>query len=233
MQTLEIALLLTLLLFPIADLVFEKYKSQSKIVEYVKVSVVLWAITGFLIYSFFEEKLSVNAPYIFPASTWKSYLAISIFITFLIYLAYVVSSINSRENIRLQVANGFKNGGDSLLDIVPESRKELLLFTLLVSVSAGICEELIFRWYLYSFLDLQTHWVVAVFGSSVLFGLWHVYLGWRHVIKTAFVGALFCGIYLYFESIVVAIIAHILADVYSGTIAFFARNTSGYVPSKS
>ncbi|WP_444928842.1 CPBP family intramembrane glutamic endopeptidase [Microbulbifer sp. SSSA002] len=233
MQTLEIALLLTLSLFPIADLVLEKYKSQSKSVEYVKISIALWAITGFLIFSFFEGKLSVNAPHIFPASTWKIYLAISIFITFLIYLAYVVSSINSSENIRLQIANGLKDGGDSLLDILPESRKEFLLFSLLVSVSAGVCEELIFRWYLYSFLDLQTHWVLAIFGSSLLFGLWHVYLGWRHVIKTVFLGALFCGIYLFFESIAVAIIAHILSDVYSGAIAFFARNATGYVPSKS
>ena len=62
---------------------------------------------------------------------------------------------------------------------------------------------------------------------SFIFGLWHLYLGWKHVIKTALVGAFLCGIYLFFESIVIVIIAHILMDVYSGTIAFYAKKASG------
>lgn len=233
MQTSEVALLSIILVFPLADLLLDKYRFKSKSQEYVKTAVILWAITGFLCYSFFGGKLSIQAPDGLPVSTWKLYFAISIFIAFLAYFVYLISSINNNEHIRQQVLGQLQNGSNSLVDLLPKSRKELLLFTFLVSVTAGVCEELIFRWYLYSFLEQQTNWIVAILGSSMIFGLWHCYLGWRHVLRTAFIGVAFCGVYLYFESIVVAVIAHIIIDVYSGTIAFYAKNTSNRVPIKS
>ncbi|WP_444914457.1 CPBP family intramembrane glutamic endopeptidase [Microbulbifer sp. TRSA007] len=232
MQASEIALLSIILVFPLADLLLEKYRLKSKSQEYVKTAVILWVITGFLCYCFFGGELSIQAPDGLPASTWKIYFAISIFITFLAYFVYLIYSINNNEHIRQQVLGQLQNGSNSLVDLLPKSRKELLLFTFLVSVTAGVCEELIFRWYLYSFLEQQTNWIVAILGSSMIFGLWHFYLGWRHVLRTAIIGVVFCGVYLYFESIVVAIIAHIIIDVYSGAIAFYAKSNSHHVPIK-
>jgi membrane protease YdiL (CAAX protease family) len=223
MQTLEIALLLVLLLFPLVDLVLERYQFSTKSAEYIKTVFMLWAVTGFLLYCFFNGALSVEPPLYFPVAAWKVYLSIFMFITFFAYMSYVIFSINKNEQLRLHVIEALEKNGDSMDGILPTSRRELLLFTLLVSVSAGICEELIFRWYLYHTIEMQTDWMMAVFASSSLFGLWHLYLGWTHVLKTAFVGVLLCGIYLYFDSILVAMVAHILMDVYSGTIAFYAR----------
>ena len=184
----------------------------------------LWAVTGFLLFCFFQGALTVKPPPILPATDWKTYLSVSIFVACFAYTKYVIFSIKKNENIRLSVLNTLGKD-NSLIDILPQSYKEYLLFTLLVSVSAGICEELIFRWFLYSYIEIQSDWVIAVICSSFIFGLWHLYLGWKHVIKTALIGVLLCGIYLYFESIVVAIIAHIFMDVYSGTIAYYARKT--------
>ena len=223
MQTLEIALLSILLLFPIVDLVLEKYKFRNKCAEYIKTSVMLWVVTGFLFFCFLIGALKVNPPHYLPSVSWKSYLAIFIFAVFFAYMKFVLSAIYKDASVRLQVLNAFEEGGESFVEILPTSRKEFLFFTLLVSVSAGVCEELIFRWYLYSFIEQHAGGLVAVFGSSIIFGLWHIYLGKKHVIKTAFVGVLLCGIYLYFESIVVAILAHIFMDVYSGSVAFVAR----------
>ncbi len=227
MQTLEIALLSTLLLFPLVDLVLEKYKFRSKCAEYIKTSAMLWVVTGFLFFCYLIDVLKIDPPQYLPSASWKVYLAIFIFAVFIAYMKYVLSSINKDANVRLQVLNAFEDGGKSFLEILPSSRREFLLFTLLVSVSAGVCEELIFRWYLYSFIEQHTGEFVAVIGSSIIFGIWHTYLGWKHVIKTAVVGVLLCGIYLYFESIVVAIVAHIFMDVYSGSVAFIARKAQG------
>ncbi|QJR80429.1 CPBP family intramembrane metalloprotease [Alteromonas pelagimontana] len=227
MQTLEIALLSTLLLFPLVDLVLEKYKFRNKCAEYIKTSVMLWVVTGFLFFCFLIGVLKIDPPQYLPSASWKGYLAIFMFAVFIGYMKYVLSSIHKDASVRLQVLKAFKVGGESFVEILPTSHKEFLFFTLLVSVSAGVCEELIFRWYLYSFIEQHTGGLVAVIGSSIIFGLWHTYLGWKHVTKTAVVGLLLCGIYLYFESIVVAILAHIFMDVYSGSVAFIARKAQG------
>lgn len=223
MHALEIALLLIVLLFPLADIILEKYKFETKSAEYIKSATMLWMVALFLLFCFFKGVLNVSPPHYLPAQEWKSYLAIFIFIVFIGYLKFVLWSIHKNEDVRLHVVKSFEDGGGALSDLLPDSRTELLLFTLLVSVTAGVCEELIFRWYLYDFIEQQGGWIAAIIGSSLIFGLWHLYLGWKYVIKTAFVGVVFCGIYLYFESILVAIIAHILMDVYSGVLAYVAK----------
>ena len=50
---LEITLISALFLFPIVDL-FQVNKSENKIVEYIKAAVMLWTLTGFLIFCFFQ-----------------------------------------------------------------------------------------------------------------------------------------------------------------------------------
>jgi membrane protease YdiL (CAAX protease family) len=225
MHALETALLLLVLLFPIADIVLERYKFHSKRAEYIKSAAMLWLVTLFLLFCFFKGVLNISAPHYLPTQEWKGILATISFVVFIGYLKFVLRAIDKDEKVRRDVLKAFEDGGGALNDLLPETRKELLLFTLLLSVSAGVCEELIFRWYLYGFIEQHAGGIVAIACSSLIFGLWHLYLGWKHVIKTAFVGAVFCGIYLYFDSIVVAIIAHILMDVYSGTLAYVARKS--------
>ena len=129
--------------------------------------------------------------------------------------------IRDSKEVRAHILVRLKED-DSVNEMLPDSRNEFLLFILL-SVSAGICEELIYRWYLYNFIELQTNWMIAVIVSSFIFGIAHIYLGWRHVFKTSLIGVLLCGTYLFFESITVAIIIHILINVYSGTISYYAK----------
>lgn len=223
MHTLELALLFLIVLFPIADLFLEKHKFNSKSAEYVKSAAMLWAVTGFLLYCFFEGNLSVASPQVLPTVSWKGWSAIALFVVFIAYLVFVIISMRKNPEVRKQVLDAFNKGGDSLNDILPSSWKEYMLFTALVSVSAGLCEELIFRWYVFNFIDVHAHRAVALVVSSLLFGIWHLYLGWQHVIKSAVVGALLCGLYIYTESILIVIVAHILMDIYSGTVAIFAR----------
>ena len=221
MKTLEIVLLFLILLFPMVDLVIEKFNFNNKNKESIKTILMLWSVTGFLFFSFSQGALSVKYSPIFPVTGWKAYLSISIFIALCIYIRYIISSIHKNKEVRAHILERFKED-DSVNEMLPDSRNEFLLFILL-SVSAGICEELIYRWYLYNFIELQTNWMIAVIVSSFIFGIAHIYLGWRHVFKTSLIGVLLCGTYLFFESITVAIIIHILINVYSGTISYYAK----------
>jgi hypothetical protein len=63
---------------------------------------------------------------------------------------------------------------------------------IMVSVTAGIVEELVFRGYLQRQLAaLSGRISIAVLGQAAVFGLMHAYQGWKAVSVICFLGALF------------------------------------------
>jgi membrane protease YdiL (CAAX protease family) len=99
--------------------------------------------------------------------------------------------------------------------MLPHSREELSLF-LKLSLTAGICEELLYRGYLIWYLS---HWFSvypAAALASLLFGIGHVYQGWRGVITTGFVGVFLAAVYLITGSLYAGMVMHALMDAHSG-----------------
>lgn len=226
MTIMEVTLLIMLALFPVIDWLLDKYWRSTKQTEYIKTAVMLWLVCGFLLFCWYQDTLTVTRlPPMLPDGV-KSYLAGLLLIGLMSYIGYVVHVIKRTETVRYHVAQALSQGGEAMHAMLPQSGKDYALFVLVVSVSAGICEELIFRWYLYSFLSENFHWFYALVLSSVAFGLWHAYLGWQHVMKTALVGALLCGVYIYIESLIVVIALHILLDIYAGTLAYVVHRYS-------
>ncbi|TQO19291.1 membrane protease YdiL (CAAX protease family) [Rhodoglobus vestalii] len=99
--------------------------------------------------------------------------------------------------------------------ILPRNRQELVLGGLL-SINAGVVEELLFRLALPALLFATTgNAIVAIVGSLVLFGLMHSYQGVAGIVGTAVIGAIFMAIYVLTGSILIAIIAHAVLDLRS------------------
>jgi uncharacterized protein len=100
--------------------------------------------------------------------------------------------------------------------ILPETRGEKLAFVG-VSVTAGVCEEVVFRGFLIPVLAVATGSVaVAALASSAVFGLLHGYQGAVGVVRTALLGLLLALPLLATGSIVPAILAHFLIDLLVG-----------------
>ncbi len=218
MNNLEILLLVFILFFPVVDLINEKYKSKHKNVEYIKITFFLWIPTFMLVYLFSKKELSVVNFGIGIENNWQNILVASLLLLAIIYLLFLIRSIQSSKELRAEITSKF----ESNKDILPVTKNEMLIFTLIVSVSAGICEELLFRAYLYAFLGSHIGMVAGIMLSSVIFGLWHIYLGWQEVVKTSIMGVLFCGIYIFTGNIILPILIHIFIDVYSGLMCYFA-----------
>lgn len=104
--------------------------------------------------------------------------------------------------------------------LMPQAPKELNIFVLGVSVSAGICEEILFRGYLLTELSAYMPVYLAVIVSSLLFGLPHLYQGPIHILRTAFVGLGFAMLYLATDSLLVPIVLHALFDMHGGFLAY-------------
>lgn len=103
---------------------------------------------------------------------------------------------------------------------MPTTNKEAGYFVFGLSITAGICEELLFRGYLLHVLTEYLPTYAAVILTSVAFGLGHIYQGRIHVLRTAILGAVLALIYLATDSIIVPIILHSLLDIYGGVMAY-------------
>ena len=106
-------------------------------------------------------------------------------------------------------------GSEPVVAMLPRTPVERRLFTI-VAVTAGVCEELIFRGFLTALLAALLPdapiWVCAL-GSAVVFGLAHLYQGAQGVISTFLVGIVLGGLYVVTGSLLAPVLVHALIDV--------------------
>ena len=99
--------------------------------------------------------------------------------------------------------------------LLPRNRSELVLGALL-SVNAGVVEELLFRLAVPALIFGATgSALAAVLGGVLLFGSLHFYQGWPGIVGATVIGALLMVLYLASGTIVVAIVVHTLIDLRS------------------
>jgi CAAX protease family protein len=108
---------------------------------------------------------------------------------------------------------------------VPAGFVEIFLWIAL-SISAGVCEELVFRGYLQNQFRAATGSIVAaVVLQGAIFGLAHTYQGWKQVIVIAALGILYGVLAAWRRNLRANMIAHAWSDIYEGwaSFAFFGR----------
>jgi CAAX protease family protein len=103
--------------------------------------------------------------------------------------------------------------------LLPHIEFERKLFWM-VSLTAGVCEELFFRGFLIWYLSAWMGPVAAVLLSSALFGVGHIYLGWAQAPKTALVGLALAFVALASASLWPAMLLHAAIDWNSGELAY-------------
>lgn len=100
--------------------------------------------------------------------------------------------------------------------ILPQSTSELIPFVAL-SVTAGLCEEFLYRGFAMAVLSRTgLHIGVVVLLSSVIFGLAHLYQGRAGFVSTMVLGILFGASRAIFGSLIPAIAWHMSVDLVAG-----------------
>ncbi len=112
----------------------------------------------------------------------------------------------------------------TLMAIAPRTPAELLLWIGL-SLSAGFCEEFVFRGYfLRQFSSMGAGLWLGVACSSLLFGVSHGYEGAAGMIAITAYGALFCVLVFARNSLRPGMIAHAWHDIFSGIMLALLRH---------
>lgn len=100
--------------------------------------------------------------------------------------------------------------------LLPRTAVEIAVW-IAVSLTAGFCEESIFRGYLQKQLQALTgNAPLAVVGQGVLFGMGHGYQGLKSVILIAVLGVLYGVLAAWRRSARPGMFAHAWSDVYAG-----------------
>jgi len=108
----------------------------------------------------------------------------------------------------------------SVESLLPKSWLEILLWTA-TCITAGICEELVFRGYLQKQLHaLSGSKADAVIGQGLIFGLFHAYQGWKPVVVISVLGILFGALAAWRKNLRVNIVTHAWADFWEGWLKF-------------
>lgn len=97
--------------------------------------------------------------------------------------------------------------------LLPRTQVEKI-FWIILSISAGIAEELCFRGFVITRITMLTGsiWPGVLLGSFS-FGLGHLYQGWAGVVLIGIYGVMFSLLYVARGSLVPCIIAHMLQDI--------------------
>jgi membrane protease YdiL (CAAX protease family) len=105
-----------------------------------------------------------------------------------------------------------------LVQLLPKTGAEKTVFVVL-SLAAGVGEELAYRGFLVPVLTLLLGWSGgAALLSSVLFGLLHAYQGWLGIIRTTALGFVLAGSLILTGVLWPAILAHAILDVIAGVV---------------
>lgn len=177
-----------------------------------------WALTGFVVVHWLQERRSFASLGLVPA--WSipflaglAVLAIVVPVV-LVHTRKISNDEASLVRVRRQIAHVGR--------LLPKSPVELRWFYA-VALTAGICEEVLYRGFLIAYLGAVAGPWPAVAAAAFVFGFGHVYQGWRGMIATTLVGLLMGGLYLLTGSLLMPMVLHVLIDVHSGTVAYWAH----------
>ena len=104
--------------------------------------------------------------------------------------------------------------------VLPHTQREQRWF-LALSVTAGFCEELLYRGYLPWFFAPWLGSIGAMALVVVLFGLGHAYQGRSGAVRATLAGAFMAALVLVTDSLIPAMIVHALIDIGSGTLGYW------------
>ena len=149
-------------------------------------------------------------------------IALGFVVAALVMLAGVSSLLGMRNASQVSEVKRLANM------LGPQSGVSMAMFVL-VSCTAGLVEEILFRGYLQRQISaLSGNIYVGLIGSAILFGLGHGYEGARRMVLIAVLGAMFGLLTLLRKSLRPGMMAHALFDSLQGVLLWLVRK--GAIP---
>ena len=205
------------IIYPIYSLLTYKKTNNSikrddkfRLIDFKQTILIFWGLTVLILINFFMTQLpQLN---LYPNFTIIGIVILILVLVFLI-IQYKSSNIAS---------DNFPTVKDKMKDIylyLPKTKREFDWFIIL-SISGGICEEMIFRLFLFEFLKENANLLIAFVLSNIIFAITRIGSGKQNIISSFILGLLFSDIYYFTENIWIVVLLHIAIDIKSGTLGY-------------
>ncbi len=175
-----------------------------------------WGITIALLFLWWLAPRGLDALGLVTPGGWLFWISIVIVIVAIAAFRMVLQAQASTPERHATVLKAFRERAP----FMPRNSHEMRHFTA-ISVTAGICEEIVYRGYLIWFAtqftgDGTVGLLLAVALTSLVFGLGHIYQGVSGAIQIFAAGLFFGGIYVLSGSLWVPMAAHAIVDIVAG-----------------
>ncbi len=189
---------------------------RKKIFYYRKIAAVLWicAVASMLLIGvvtvFTVHKMPGEIAWLDAGSRGRLFMeGITVGMLIVIFLPAVLAIRN--EKIRAKAGKAAKN----LAFLLPSTREERRWWWL-VCLTAGICEEIVYRGFLLHYfhvVPLHLSWTLALVVSSLIFGIGHLYQGIAGAVQTAVMGFVLGAMFLATGNLLLPMVVHAVLDL--------------------
>jgi uncharacterized protein len=149
---------------------------------------------------------------------WQLWTSIALVLLVTVYHIYAIATVarsaEAQASLRQQMTG-------ALPAVMPHTTTELYWFGG-VSLTAGFCEEFLFRGYFIWVLSPWLGWWGAAALSLAIFAIGHIYQGWNGVLRTGIVGGIYTLVVAITDSLWPAIALHALLDLAGGIMSWLA-----------
>ena len=185
-------------------------RPHGRAVGYVVVMVFEWIMVAFIWFGVSRRGVRVSD---LVGGSWARPITIlrdlGIAVGFLIVSGLILNGIGHL----LKVAPN-----EAIRNMFPRGRVEVIVF-LMLAMTAGFCEELIFRGYLQrQFAALTRTAAGGIILQGIAFGAGHGYQGWRYMVVIAVFGTLFGLLAWWLRTLRPGMIAHFVQDGAGGLL---------------
>ncbi|MES2391677.1 MAG: CPBP family intramembrane glutamic endopeptidase [Acidobacteriota bacterium] len=214
---------------------------------YLSAIITSWLLMGAVVAGVYQRRMFFVSTLERKASSWPIefakgvgiYFGFGLLVLFLAGFALMIVAVatahgrdiaTSMKDLMNWVRPHFSSNAQKALG--PRNVRELCLW-LGVSVTAGICEEHVFRGYLLQQAVALTRrlplrlWMaqaIAVVATSLLFGSLHLYQGVGGAMVVTLLGCFYAACVLYFGNLRAVMVAHALQDFIAGIMVLALRH---------